>query len=115
MEKQYLPIDNKNIMQDWIFDNVFKNGFVATPMDSVRFNSIVGVVHDMCVLAEWQRGGTVLRFECSGFTTRYEYTEAKQQAFIDELRCNLNDENSTVEAEITKDNKVIYVRFYVQE
>lgn len=115
MEKQYLPIDNKSIMQDWIFDKVFKNGFVATPRDSVIFNSIIGVVHDVCVLAEWGRGDTMLRFDCSGFAAIYEYTEAKQQAFIEELCHNLNDENSTVEAEITKYNKIIYVRFYVQE
>ena len=115
MEKQYLPIDNKNIMQDWIFDDVFKDGFVATPKDSLTLNSIIGVVHDMCVLAEWRRGDTLLRFECSGFTTRYEYTEAKQQAFIAELRRNLNDENSFVEAEVVKIDKMVYVGFYNKE
>lgn len=66
MSKIPAPIDNKNVMEDWIYDEVFKDGYLETPDNRNGRRSIVGYVDGILILASWFFGDNHIRFRAMG-------------------------------------------------
>lgn len=60
------PIDNKNVMEDWIYEDVFRNGFLETPWNKGKERSIVGYVDEILIMANWTFGDNNIRFRAFG-------------------------------------------------
>lgn len=60
------PIDNKNVMEDWIYEDVFPNGFLETPWNNRSNRSVVGYVDGILIMANWTFGSNYIRFFALG-------------------------------------------------
>lgn len=60
------PIDNKNVMEDWIYDEVFRNGFMETPWNKGNERSIIGYIDEILIMANWTFGDNHIRFRAFG-------------------------------------------------
>lgn len=65
-KKTPAPIDNKNVVEDWIYDEVFRDGYMETPFNHGKSRSIIGYVDEILIMASWTFGDNHIRFRAFG-------------------------------------------------
>lgn len=91
MEKIPAPIDNKNVMDDFIYDDLFKGDFLKTPKHNGNLSNIIGYYNDKLLEARWNNGSNRL---CLAFiSTQENYIDymvemPKLKAYFDEMSQN---------------------------
>ena len=107
MSKIPAPIDNKNVVEDWIYDEVFRDGYLETPWNRGNARSIIGYVDEILIMATWTFGDNHIRFRAFGrihmFSQKWRsgvYTKEEEQKAYEVLHkittdfLTLKDENS---------------------
>lgn len=86
------PIDNKNVMEDWIYEEVFKNGYMETPWNKDRHRSIIGYIDEILIMADWTFGDNHIRFRAFGRIHMFQqkwrtavYTKAEENKALEVL------------------------------
>ena len=109
--KTYLPIDGKNILEDWIYE--YFTSYADTSLNLCPKRSIVGRIDNGIVLAEWRMNGETVSFQV------LKSFDEEKSVFIDELadtlRQNLSSEGQFVCPEIEVRGDTVYVSFFYDE
>ena len=114
MKKIYAQIDGKDVCDDWIFDDVFKQDWMYTPYDKRGTHDVIGFYDGYLLSAHWTRGGSTIEFNFIDFPCAI-VGEGIIKELIDYLNGANDNENSDLKCEVTNNNTQIIVTFYREE
>lgn len=107
-------IDNKNVLEDWIYDDVFKWGWMETPKNKRGKREIVGFYDDYLLTATWLLGSNRICFSFIDMPEKH-VTGAVRNKLTDYLRLGNEDEEELLFADVWNSGSYIICDFYWKE
>lgn len=102
--KHAVPIDNKNVMEDWIYEMF--DSFITRPHDS---RSIIGFIGDALVASEWSFGENYVGFHI------IEGPDGFADSFAKILFETTNGDSSYVYTKVVVEGDEIVISFWYDE
>ena len=93
------PIDEKNIITDFVQDDLFRGDYLTTPDNKNRLNDLIGFYGGSLLEAKWATGSSTMAFR-----------------FIDLPECSVKDNDRAALIaylnELSKENEGLYVKVW---
>ena len=116
MEKKIsAPIDNKNVLEDFIYHDIFNDNYLETPANKGSNRDIIGYYEGKLLGARWSFGGSRLCFTfISAYGNNVDYM-VELPKFKESFEDMINNNNDDLQVETFISGDWLICDFYWKE